>query len=334
MSQNSAEHRFAPAQRQNNVLLDRLPEKHSFSLAQRQNDVLLDRCSYKGRFAPSPTGPLHFGSLLTAIASYCQAHSQHGQWLVRIEDTDIPRIQAGAETAILTALEAFGFEWDEAVVFQRERLNLYEHALDQLQQQDLIYGCACSRKQLQAHDAFITAYPQTCRALNLPFEQHAIRLKTNNQTICFDDLIQGHCCENLSNTTGDFVLKRRDGIISYQLAVVVDDALQGITHVVRGADLLDNTARQIWLGQCLQVPQLKYCHIPLAMTAQGQKLSKQNLAKPLDLVQAPQLIQQALKALNQPDVDVDTPRNMLAQALGQWDMGHIAKGMQLEEIFE
>ena len=289
---------------------------------------------YKGRFAPSPTGPLHFGSLLTAIASYCQAHSQHGQWLVRIEDTDIPRIQAGATTTILTALEAFGFEWDEAVVFQRERLALYEHALDQLQQQDLIYGCACSRKQLQAHDAFTTAYPQTCRALNLPFEQHAIRLKTSNQTICFDDLIQGHCCENLSQTTGDFVLKRRDGIISYQLAVVVDDALQDITHVVRGADLLDNTARQIWLGWCLNVPMLSYCHIPLAMNEHGQKLSKQNLAKPLDLIQAPQLIQAALQALNQPNVDVDTPRNMLAQAVEQWEMGHIAKGMQLEEIFE
>ena len=334
MSQDSAQHRFAPAQRQSNILLSRLPEKYSFSLAQRQNDVLLDRCSYKGRFAPSPTGPLHFGSLITAIASYCQAHSQHGQWLVRIEDTDIPRIQAGAETAVLTALEAFGFEWDEAVVFQRERLALYEHALDQLQQQDLIYGCACSRKQLQAHDAFTTAYPQTCRALNLPFEQHAIRLKTSNQTICFDDLIQGHCCENLSNTTGDFVLKRRDGIISYQLAVVVDDALQGITHVVRGADLLDNTARQIWLGQCLQVPHLKYCHIPLAMTAQGQKLSKQNLAKPLDLAQAPQLIQQALKALNQPNVDIDTPKNMLVQATTQWNIKRIPRQGQLEKIFE
>ena len=289
---------------------------------------------YKGRFAPSPTGPLHFGSLITALASYCEAHSQHGQWLVRIEDTDIPRIQAGATTTILTALEAFGFEWDEAVVFQRERLALYEHALDQLQQQDLIYGCACSRKQLQAHDAFTTAYPQTCRHLKLPFDRHAIRLKTSNQTICFDDLIQGHCCENLSQTTGDFVLKRRDGIISYQLAVVVDDALQGITHAVRGADLLDNTARQIWLGQCLNVPQLNYCHIPLAMNDQGQKLSKQNLAKPLDLTQAPQLTQQALQALNQPTVEVDSPQRMLVQAVSQWDINRILKGVQFDQVFE
>ena len=285
---------------------------------------------YKGRFAPSPTGPLHFGSLLTALASYCQAHSQHGQWLVRIEDTDTPRTQMGAEAAILNALEAFGFEWDKPVVRQQDQLEYYFHALEQLNNNDQIYACQCSRKQLTG----FATYPQTCRHLKLPFDRHAIRLKTSNQTICFDDLIQGHCCENLSQTTGDFVLKRRDGIISYQLAVVVDDALQDITHVVRGADLLDNTVRQIWLGQCLQLPQLNYCHIPLAMNKQGQKLSKQNLAKPLDLAQAPQLIQQALQALNQPTVEVDSPQRMLVQAVSQWEMGHIAKGMQLEEIFE
>ena len=285
---------------------------------------------YKGRFAPSPTGPLHFGSLITALASYCEAKSHGGQWLVRIEDTDIPRIQAGAEAAILNALEAFGFEWDEAVVRQQDRLEYYFHALEQLNNNDQIYACQCSRKQLTG----FATYPQTCRHLKLPFDRHAIRLKTSDQTICFDDLIQGHCCENLSQTTGDFVLKRRDGIISYQLAVVVDDAAQGITHVVRGADLLDNTVRQIWLGQCLQVPQLNYCHIPLAMNKQGQKLSKQNLAKPLDVRQAPQLIQQALQALNQPDVDMDKPANMLAQAVRQWDIGRVAKGNELRDVFE
>ena len=307
--------------------------------------LLKERCSpceggiregqYKGRFAPSPTGPLHFGSLLTALASYCEAKAHHGQWLVRIEDTDIPRIQAGAETAILTALEAFGFEWDEAVVRQQDRLRLYEQALEQLKANDLIYACQCSRKQLSELGGLngLGTYPQTCRPLNLPFEQHAIRLKTIDQTICFDDLIQGHCCENLSQTTGDFVLKRRDGIISYQLAVVVDDALQGITHVVRGADLLDNTARQIWLGQCLNVPRLNYCHIPLAMNDQGQKLSKQNLAKPLDVRQAPQLIQQALQVLNQANVELDSPQRILAQAVDQWDMGNLPKIAQLKNIF-
>ena len=288
----------------------------------------------KGRFAPSPTGPLHFGSLITAIASYCQVKSQQGDWLVRIEDTDIPRIQAGAESQILVALEAFGFEWDEEVVFQRERLALYEHALDQLKQQYFIYACACTRKQLQSNLGLSNTYPQTCRHLNLDFSGQAIRLKTMDHLICFDDLIQGLCCENLSHTTGDFVLKRRDGIISYQLAVVVDDAAQGITHVVRGADLLDNTARQIWLGQCLNVPTLSYCHIPLAMNAQGQKLSKQNLAASLDLSQVPQLIQQALQALNQPNADMDTPKNMLVQATTQWDIKRIPRQGQIEGIFE
>ena len=287
----------------------------------------------KGRFAPSPTGPLHFGSLLTAMASYCHVKSQQGSWLVRIEDTDIPRIQAGAESQILAALEAFGFEWNEEIVFQRERLGLYEHALEQLKQQDLIYACACSRKQLQANVSLNSTYPQTCRHLNLPFNGQAIRLKTTSQLICFDDLIQGTCCENLSQTTGDFVLKRRDGIISYQLAVVVDDAMQGITQVVRGADLLDNTARQIWLGECLNVSRLSYCHIPLAMNAQGQKLSKQNLAKPLDLNHAPQLIQQALQALNQPNVDIDTPQSMLAQAVAQWDLAHIPHQLELKDFY-
>ena len=288
----------------------------------------------KGRFAPSPTGPLHFGSLITAIASYCQVKSQQGDWLVRIEDTDIPRIQAGAESQILVALEAFGFEWDEEVVFQRERLALYEHALDQLKQQDFIYACACTRKQLQSNFGLSNAYPQTCRHLNLDFSGQAIRLKTTDQLICFNDLIQGQCCEKLQQTTGDFVLKRRDGIISYQLAVVVDDALQGITHVVRGADLLDNTARQIYLGQCLNASSLSYCHIPLAMNAQGQKLSKQNLAKPLDVTQAPQLIQAALQALNQPNVYIDTPKNMLVQTVMQWDIGRVLREMKLGEVFE
>lgn len=283
-----------------------------------------------GRFAPSPTGPLHFGSLITAIASFCEAKSHHGQWLVRIEDTDIPRIHAGAEYAILTALEVFGFEWDQPVIRQQDRLALYEKALAQLKENNLIYACACSRKQLNG----LSIYPNTCRHKHLAFEHHAIRLKVQDQDICFDDLLQGNCCENLSQSIGDFVLKRRDGIISYQLAVVVDDALQGVTHVVRGADLLDNTARQIWLGQCLNLPKLNYCHIPLAMNDQGQKLSKQNLALPLDLQHAPQLIQAALKALHQPMVDIDLPRMMLKQAAEQWDITRISGGMMLSGVFE
>lgn len=285
---------------------------------------------YTGRFAPTPTGPLHFGSLLTALTSYCEARSHEGRWLVRIEDTDIPRIQAGSEHAIMTALEQFGFEWDGAMVRQQDRLNLYEAALTELAQQDFIYACGCSRKQLDGYNA----YPGFCRNKNLPFTNHAIRLKATEQQICFDDLLQGHCCESLTSTTGDFVLKRRDGIISYQLAVVVDDALQGVTHVVRGADLLDNTTRQIWLGQCLGTPPLQYCHIPLAMNDKGQKLSKQNLAIGLDCTKAPLLIQQALRALNQPDVALDTPSRMLNQAIAQWDIQKLPHQLHMNGIFK
>jgi glutamyl-Q tRNA(Asp) synthetase len=307
-----------------------LSARQSLALAQQRNNVSLNRCSYSGRFAPSPTGPLHFGSLITALASYCEAKSQQGQWLVRIEDTDIPRIQHGAEQAILTALEAFGFEWDQPVIRQQNRLELYETALEQLKKNNLIYACCCSRKQLQG----FSIYPKTCQNQHLSFDHHAIRLKVQDQNICFEDLLQDNCCENLAHSIGDFVLKRRDGIISYQLAVVVDDALQGVTHVVRGADLLDNTARQIWLGQCLNLPKLNYCHIPLAMNDQGQKLSKQNLALPLDLHHAPQLIQAAIKALHQSMVDIDQPRVMLKQAVEQWDIGLIPKQVELMGVFE
>ncbi len=282
-----------------------------------------------GRFAPSPTGPLHFGSLLTAIASYCDARARQGRWLLRIEDTDIPRIQPGAESAILRALEKFGFEWDGEMVRQQDRLDLYEAALQQLRARQQVYACACSRKQLEGY----SHYPNFCRHKQLDFAGQAIRLKVADQTICFEDALLGHCCENLIHSTGDFVLKRRDGIISYQLAVVIDDAAQGVTHVVRGADLLDNTVRQIWLGQCMGLPALQYCHLPLAMNDKGQKLSKQNLAVALDSTQAPQLIQAALQALQQPAVIPDSPQRMLAQAVAQWDLQRIPKQMQVEGVF-
>ncbi len=243
--------------------------------------------SYSGRFAPSPTGPLHFGSLITAVASYCDAKAHQGKWLVRVEDTDIPRIYPGSEEHILTSLEAFQFEPDTEIIFQKNRLDIYESVLDQLKREGLIYACQCTRKMLGSN----AIYAGTCRDLNLDFQGQAIRVKVQDQQICFDDRLQGRHCSNLQHDLGDFVLKRRDGIINYQLAVVVDDYLQGITHVVRGADLLDNTERQIWLGQLLGYPQLSYMHLPLAMNGQGQKLSKQNLAQALDLSKAPELLQ-------------------------------------------
>ncbi|MFA3058189.1 tRNA glutamyl-Q(34) synthetase GluQRS [Acinetobacter pittii] len=319
-----AEHNSALAQQ-----LNRLPEKHSFSLAQRRNNVPLNRCSYSGRFAPSPTGPLHFGSLVTAVASYCDAKAHQGKWLVRVEDTDIPRIYPGSEEHILTSLEAFQFEPDAEIIFQKNRLDIYESVLDQLKKEGLIYACQCTRKMLGSN----AIYAGTCRDLNLDFQGQAIRVKVQDQQICFDDRLQGHHCSNLQHDLGDFVLKRRDGIINYQLAVVVDDYLQGITHVVRGADLLDNTERQIWLSQLLAYPQLSYMHLPLAMNDQGQKLSKQNLAQALDLSKAPELLQKAILALGQPNVDLDQPRLMLKQAVAQWNVDLIPHGQELSGTY-
>ncbi|WP_171262982.1 tRNA glutamyl-Q(34) synthetase GluQRS [Acinetobacter sp. ANC 4169] len=285
-----------------------------------------NRMAYMGRFAPSPTGPLHFGSLITAVASYCDARAHQGQWLVRIEDTDIPRIYPGSEEHILRSIDAFQFEPDAEIIFQKDRLDIYESVIEQLHQQGWVYACQCTRKMLGSNHI----YAGTCRDLHLPFEQQAIRLKVSNQQICFTDRLQGkHCC-NLQQDLGDFVLKRRDGIINYQLAVVVDDYLQGMTHVVRGADLLDNTERQIWLGSLLGYRKLEYMHLPLAMNDQGQKLSKQNLAQALDLKRAPELLQQAIRALHQPEVDVDTPENMLKQAIAQWNIDLIPHTTELQ----
>lgn len=281
--------------------------------------------SYIGRFAPSPTGPLHFGSLLTAVASYCDTKANHGKWLVRIEDTDIPRIYPNSETHILSCIDAFQFEPDAEIIFQKDRLAIYEQVLDQLKQQHAIYACQCTRKMLGSNHI----YAGTCRDLNLDFAEQAIRLKVDDLLICFEDRLQGRQCSNLKDDLGDFVLKRRDGIISYQLAVVVDDYLQGITHVVRGADLLDNTARQIWLGSILNYPSLSYMHLPLAMNDQGQKLSKQNLAQALDVSKASELLQQAILALGQPNVELNQPRIMLQQAVQQWDVNLIPKGIHL-----
>lgn len=285
--------------------------------------------SYIGRFAPSPTGPLHFGSLITAVASYCDAKSQQGSWLVRIEDTDIPRIYPDSETHILNSIAAFGFEPDGEIIFQRQRLSLYEDVIEQLKQQHLVYACQCTRKMLGSN----AIYQGTCRDLHLEFKDQAIRVKVSDQLICFEDRLQGQHCSNLQHDLGDFVLKRRDDIINYQLAVVVDDYLQGITHVVRGADLLDNTERQIWLGQLLGYPRLSYMHLPLAMNPNGQKLSKQNMAHALDLNQAPRLLAQAIEALHQLPVELDIPSNMLKQAVAQWDVSKIPHQTTLNGTF-
>jgi glutamyl-Q tRNA(Asp) synthetase len=284
-----------------------------------------NRMAYVGRFAPSPTGPLHFGSLITAVASYCDAKAHEGTWLVRIEDTDIPRIYPGSEEHILRCIDHFGFIPDADIIFQRNRLEIYNDVIEQLGQQGLVYACQCTRKMLGSNHI----YQNTCRHLGLDFNDQAIRLKVDDRHLCFEDRLQGKHCSNLQEDLGDFVLKRRDGILNYQIAVVVDDYLQGITDVVRGSDLLDNTERQIYLGQVLGYPQLNYMHLPLAMNDQGQKLSKQNMAAALDLTQASNLLQQAIAALNQLPVDLDTPERMLAQAIHQWDVQSIPHRTEL-----
>ena len=233
--------------------------------------------AYRGRFAPSPTGPLHFGSLVAAVASFADARANGGEWLVRIEDVDQPRSVPDAARDILTTLKAFGFEWDAPPVHQSERGELYHAALERLKTTGMVYPCGCSRKDLTEDEV----YPGTCRDGLNGRVGRAWRLRVHG-VVQFDDLVQGRHEEDLETQTGDFVLLRADGMWAYQLAVVVDDALQGITHVVRGADLLSSTPRQIYLQRLLAYSQPAYLHVPIATNGQGEKLSKQTGAQPLD----------------------------------------------------
>ena len=242
---------------------------------------------YIGRFAPSPTGPLHFGSLVAAVASYCDAKANNGKWWLRMEDLDKPREVAGAADVILQQLAAFGFEWDGEVVYQSQRSDMYADALNTLQNNGLTYACTCTRKEIadsshaQGIDGVI--YPKTCYIKkNTPSSIHAAyRAVTTNIHISFLDAIQGEITQNLAREVGDFIVKRADGLFAYQLAVVVDDAAQNVTHIVRGADLLASTPRQIYLQQMLNLPTPRYAHVPVASNAAGEKLSKQTLAQPV-----------------------------------------------------
>jgi glutamyl-Q tRNA(Asp) synthetase len=296
-----------------------------------------------GRFAPSPTGPLHFGSLLAALASYLEAKTQGGLWLVRMEDLDKPREVAGAANHILNTLEKFGLEWDGEVVYQSQRSELYQEALNQIKAKSLIYQCSCSRKEIAdsynqkpaEHGIDGLIYPGTCRDKSSTFKPYAERIKVKDQNISFNDAIQGKIDQNLANQIGDFVLKRADGLFAYQLAVVVDDYLQGVTHVVRGADLLDSTPRQIYLQQVLGYSTPKYAHIPVASNQAGEKLSKQTLATPIDANNAPNLLINALDFLGQtPPQDLSNykAQEILAWAMQHWALDKIPK--QRSIIFE
>ncbi len=228
---------------------------------------------YIGRFAPSPTGPVHFGTLVAAVGSYLQAKKNNGEWLLRMEDVDTTRKVDGADTDILNTLEAFGFEWHGEIIYQSKQTEYYTHVLDTLISQSLIFPCTCSRKQLAETNNKI--YPGTCRQRHLAETgQHALRILAKDVSIDFVDQVMGQQTQNIKTQCGDFIIQRRDGLFAYQLAVVADDALQGITEVVRGADLLDSTARQIYLQQCLHYPSPDYCHLPLVVDANGAKISK------------------------------------------------------------
>ncbi len=251
---------------------------------------------YIGRFAPTPSGALHFGSLIAALGSYLDARAHSGEWHLRIEDVDPPRVVAGSADSILRTLEAFGFEWDGPVVYQSRRGDAYAAAITQLLDTGLLYGCDCTRKQLKENPRVGVdgpVYPGTCRNRGLPL-QGALRLRLHDQRIVFNDRLAGRVACNVASECGDFVVRRADGVYTYQLAVTVDDAELGVSHIVRGADLLASTPRQIVLQQALHLPTPAYLHLPVALNAEGGKLSKQTLAAPLrDQDPLPALVQAA-----------------------------------------
>ena len=273
---------------------------------------------YRGRFAPSPTGPLHFGSLLAAISSYAQARQQQGKWLVRIEDVDLPRCDSNSTSLILKALEAYGMHWDEDIIYQSQRNQYYQAALDILNAQNDTYGCACTRKEINKtiiDNSHI--YPGTCRN-GLPAGKSArsIRMRTDNKKISFSDKIQNPISQHLLDEVGDFIIKRSDNLFAYQLAVVVDDAEQNITEVVRGSDMLDSTPRQIYLQQHLNYATPDYMHIPLAAHSDGHKLSKQTMAPAIALDNPCPTLIKALNFLGQQVPDELRDTNI--QTIWEW----------------
>jgi glutamyl-Q tRNA(Asp) synthetase len=270
---------------------------------------------YVGRFAPSPTGPLHFGSLVAALASYLEARAAKGKWLLRMEDLDKARAQPGAADDILRALERLGLEWDAPVLVQSARLERYRAALDELTRRGLAYPCSCTRKELEDSALAIDGariYPGTCRhGLAAGKFARALRLRTHGAPIGFADAVQGWIEQRVEQEVGDFVLLRADGIVAYQLAVVVDDMDQGVTDVVRGADLLDSSARQIHLQRLLGARTPRYAHVPVALNAAGEKLSKQAGARPLDL--------------SDPQAELARARRFLGQGEDAWDLARVPR---------
>lgn len=285
-----------------------------------------------GRFAPTPSGPLHQGSLVTALASYCEAKSQHGKWLVRIEDLDTPRIVKGSADNILFTLEAFGFAWDDAVLYQSNRFSAYQDIVQQWIDDRLIYPCSCSRKSLMNDNLHYgplgVIYPGHCRNKKLGTHKN-FNLRLNLQQageISFNDDHYGTFKLNLSTQVGDVIIKRMDGVYAYHLAVVVDDAFQQVDHIVRGADLLEVTALHLYLNHLLNYSNARYLHLPLIKSADGQKLSKQTGAKGIEAARAGHHLVAALQFLGQPVIDdmlSETAENILRYAVDRWDASRI-----------
>jgi len=281
---------------------------------------------YRGRFAPSPTGPLHFGSLVAAVGSYLDARHHRGRWLVRMEDLDPPREVPGAGAHILHTLEAFGLEWDEPVEYQSRRSAGYDAALAQLERDGHLYGCACTRREIADEGGMpdgAAVYPGTCRNGIPPGRQvRALRVRVYDSVIGLTDLLQGSVTQALDREVGDFVVRRADGLFAYQLAVVVDDAVQCISHVVRGADLLGSTPRQIHLQRLLGYATPEYLHLPIAVNASRAKLGKQTRAPAITHGHAVGTLMQVLAFLNQPLPDGArdaSPAELLQWAAGHWD---------------
>lgn len=295
----------------------------------------LSNPAYRGRFAPSPTGALHFGSLVAAVGSYLDAKHHHGTWLVRMEDIDTPRCVAGAAEDILRTLDAFGLQSDEPVIYQSQRTAAYEEALLKLQAIGAVYPCCCTRKEiadsaLHGIEGFV--YPGTCRngmahqrvtpAWRVRTDQYPSPFPLPPSPIAFVDALQGRISQNLESEIGDFVVKRADGLFAYQLAVVVDDAFQGITHIVRGADLLDSTPRQIYLQRLLGLRIPQYLHLPVAVNNAKEKLSKQTLAAPVDETHPVRTLLRVLEFLQQhPPVELAgyDLKAVLDWAIANWD---------------
>ena len=303
-----------------------------------------------GRFAPSPTGELHLGSLTTALASFCHIKSLGGKWLLRIEDTDTERCDKQFTEQILIDLETLGLNWDDDVVFQSERIDIYNDYISSALR-PLTYGCQCSRKHLENYwtqqeqqstisnkesssnflvnnskdkDPFLSPnrqrYPRFCLKEKLSATQHKLRIQLPDYCIGFSDGIQGIQWDNPQQTLGDMVIRRQDGMINYILAASIDDGLQEVTHIMRGLDILPMTTAQIAIMEAARLPAINHWyHLPLICNPDGQKLSKQNLAQPIDTRNPSQLLAHALQLLQQSSVDIDTPDRMLNQAIKQWD---------------